>query len=202
VIEIFNCEQYSDEWYTARLGIPTASEFHKIFMKGVKKGEESKVRRRYMLDLVGERLTGQPRETYGGGHLKRGKEMEAEAADHYAFLTDTEPQTVGFIRNGEAGCSPDRLVGNNGMVQFKTMLAPLLLDLHLEGYKNDHECQQLGELWIAEREWNDLYIYWPGIKPFRHRVYRDEVKIKSLELGLEMFRNEMYELMQQLEKAA
>lgn len=201
MIEVFNCEQYSAEWYAARLGVPTASEFHKIFMKGQKKGEESKTRRRYMLELVGERMTGQPRETYQSTHMARGKEMESQAADFYSYLTDEELETVGFIRNGEAGCSPDRLCGKNGMVQFKTMMAPLLLDLHLEGYKNDHECQQLGELWIAEREWSDLFIFWPGIKPFRHRVYRDETKIKSLELGVTMFLNEMHELMQQLEAA-
>lgn len=201
MIEVFNCAQYSDEWYAARLGIPTASEFHKLFMKGLKKGEESKTRRRYMLELVGERMTGQPRETYQSTHMQRGKEMEQEAADYYSYLTDEELEAVGFIRNGKAGCSPDRLCGKNGMVQFKTMMAPLLLDLHLEGYKNDHECQQLGELWIAEREWNDLFIFWPGIKPIRHRVYRDEAKIKSLELGVEMFTNEMLELMTKLEAA-
>jgi hypothetical protein len=204
VIEVFDCEQYSPEWYAARLGIPTASEFHKLFMSGKKKGEESKTRRRYMLDLIGERMTGQPRETFSSQHMQRGKDMEAEACSYYAVLEDVEPATVGFVRNGNAGCSPDRLIGSNGLLQIKTMLPPLLLDLHLttkpEEY-DEHDHQLYGELWVCEREWNELLIYWPGVKPFRKRVYRDEVKIKSLELGVELFKNEMDELMARLEAA-
>jgi hypothetical protein len=204
VIEVFDCPQYSPEWYAARLGIPTASEFHKLFMSGKKKGEESKTRRRYMLDLIGEKLTGQPRDTYSNHHMDRGKEMEAEACKLYAMLEDAELQTVGFMRNEKAGCSPDRLVGANGLLQIKTMLPPLLLDLHLTTKPADydeHDYQLYGELWISEREWTELLVYWPGIKPYRKRVYRDEVKIKSIELGVEMFENEMHELMSQLEAA-
>ncbi len=44
-------------------------------------------------------------------------------------------------------------------------------------------------------------MFWPGIRPFRKRVYRDETKIKSLELGVELFTNEMLELMTKLEAA-
>jgi hypothetical protein len=202
MIEVFNCDQYSEDWYACRMGIPTASELHKLLMRGVKKGEESKTRRRYMLDLIGERLTGQPRETFSNVHMQRGKDMEAEACDLYALMHDCEPETVGFIRlDGRVGCSPDRLVGDKGMIQVKTMIPPLLLDLHLNGYGGDHEVQQQAELWISGREWSDLWIYWPGIKPFHKRIERDEVKIKSIELAVEMFHNEMEELMSQLEAA-
>lgn len=202
MIEIFDCPQYSDEWYACRKGIPTASEIHKLLMKGVKKGEESKTRRRYMLELIGERMTGQPRETFQSSHMQRGKDMEAEACDLYALMHDCEPQTVGFIRlDGRVGCSPDRLIGDKGMLQVKTMLPPLLLALHLDGYKDDHDLQQQAELWIAGREWSDLWIYWPGIKPFRKRVERDEAKITSIKLAVELFYSEMDELMQQLEAA-
>jgi hypothetical protein len=207
VIEVFDCAQGSPEWFDCRKGIPTASEFHKLFMKGQKKGEESKTRRRYMLELIGERMTGQPRDTYSSYHMERGKEMEAEACKLYAMIEDADLQTVGFIRRDEkAGCSPDRLVGKNGLLQIKTMMPPLLLDLHLTTKPEDyteHDCQLYGELWVAghEREWSELFIYWPGIKPFRKRVYRDEVKIKSIELGVELFHNEMAELMQRLEAA-
>lgn len=203
-MKIFDCEQYSPEWYACRMGIPTASEFHKLFMSGRKKGEESKTRRRYMLDLIGERMTGQPRETFSSVHMQRGKEMEAEACKLFSFLDDTDLATVGFMRNEQAGCSPDRLVGENGLLQIKTMLPPLLLDLHLtvdpKEY-DEHDHQLYGELWISEREWTELFVYWPGVKPYRKRVYRDEAKITSIALGVEMFLNEMHELMNKLEAA-
>lgn len=204
MIEVFDCAQGSPEWFDCRKGIPTASEFHKILMRGAKKGEESKTRRRYMLDLIGERKTGKPRDPYSNYHMERGKDMEAEACDLFAFLDDVEPQRVGFIRNGEAGCSPDRLIGSSGLLQVKTMIPALLLDLHLTKSPDDytdHDCQLYGELWVAEREWTELFVYWPGIKPFRRRVYRDEKAIKSIELGCEMFLNEMHELMMKLEAA-
>jgi hypothetical protein len=184
--------------------LPTASEFHKLFMTGQKKTDPSKTRRRYMLDLIGERMTGQPRETFQSSHMQRGKDMEAEAAAFYALLEDVEPATVGFIRNGKAGCSPDRLIGNNGLLQIKTMLPPLLLDMHLtmnSDLYTEHDYQLYGELWVCEREWTELLVYWPGVKPFRKKLYRDEMKIKSIELGVEMFTNEMAELMARLEAA-
>jgi hypothetical protein len=204
VIETFDCEQYSPEWYACRLGLPTASEFHKLFMSGKKKGEESKTRRRYMLDLIGERLTGQPRETFSSSHMQRGKEMEAEAAAFYEFTEDAQLSTVGFMRNEKAGCSPDRLVGSDGLLQIKTMLPPLLLDLHLTTKPDEyteHDHQLYGELWVTGRQWSELLIYWPGVKPFRKKVYRDETKITSIHLGVELFTNEMLEMMAQLEAA-
>ena len=204
MIEVFDCEQYSPEWYAARLGIPTASEFHKLFMRGKKAGDASKTRRRYMLDLIGERMTGVPRESFQSSHMQRGKEMEAEAASFYAFTQDADIAAVGFVRNGKAGCSPDRIVGNNGLLQVKTMLPPLLLDLHLTtkpAEYDEHDEQLYGELWVTEREWIDLFVYYPNVKPFTKRVYRDEKKITSIALGVEMFTNEMLELMAQLEAA-
>lgn len=205
MIEVFDCEQYSPEWYACRMGLPTASEFHKLFMKGKKADEESKTRRRYMLDLIGERLTGQPRETFSNSHMQRGKDMEAEACAYYAVLEDVEPTTVGFIRNEKAGCSPDRLIGSDGLLQVKTMLPPLLLALHLApptAVYTEHDAQLYGELWITGREWSELLVYWPGIKPFRKKVYRDEAKIKSIELGVEMFISELLETMAKLEARA
>jgi hypothetical protein len=66
----------------------------------------------------------------------------------------------------------------------------------------EHACQVQGELWVCEREWSDFVSYWPGLPLMVQRVYRDEIKIKSIELGVEVFLNEMQELMQQLEEAA
>lgn len=85
MIEIIQCEQSTPEWYAARLGIPTASRFKDVLAKG-----EGKTRKRYMLDLAGERLTGEPCEGYSNAHMERGKAMEDEARDLYMFMTDTE----------------------------------------------------------------------------------------------------------------
>jgi hypothetical protein len=203
VIEVFDCEQGTPDWFACRMGIPTASEFATVLMHGKKKGEPSATRRKYMLTLIGERLTGKPVESYSNANMLRGKEHEPEARRLYQFIRDEATTQVGFIRNGNKGCSPDLLVNANGMTEFKSNQPHILLEMHLaDEVPKEHECQLQGGLWVAEREWIDFMAYWPGIEPFIKRVYRDEVKIKSIELGVEMFNNELHELLTKLEQKA
>jgi hypothetical protein len=89
MIEVLDMPQGSPEWYEARRGIPTASEFGAILAKG-----QGKMRRAYLMRLAAERLTGEVQEQYTSRHMQRGKDQEAEARDYYAFLTDVEPQMV------------------------------------------------------------------------------------------------------------
>ena len=103
-LQVFHCEQNSEEWVRARLGIPTASEFKSILAKG-----EGKMRRTYLHKLAGERLTGEPADSYSNAHMERGHAMEDEARRLYAFMADVEPQRVGFVRNGNVGCLHDAL---------------------------------------------------------------------------------------------
>ena len=49
------CEQYSDDWFRLRLGIPTASQFHNI-VTPLGRPTDNRERRKYMLRLVAERL--------------------------------------------------------------------------------------------------------------------------------------------------
>jgi hypothetical protein len=203
-LEIFNCDQGTPEWFACRMGIPTASEFATVLMQGKKKGEPSATRRKYMLTLIGERLTGQPADSYSNRHMERGKELEPEARRMYAFAADVEPQQIGFIRRDDkVGCSPDSLIGDRGMLEIKTRLPHLQIELLLDGnVPSEHEAQLQGQLWVAEREWVDFVSYWPGLDLFVKRVYRDETKIKSIELGVEMFLSEMLEVMAKLEARA
>lgn len=126
-MEIINCEQGTPEWFKARAGMPTASEFQTVLMNG-RGGGESKTRKTYMLKLAGEIITGEPMEQYTNVHMERGKIMEDEARGLYAFLKDAEPERVGFIVNGPKGCSPDSLIGDKGMIEIKTALPHILID--------------------------------------------------------------------------
>jgi hypothetical protein len=193
-LQIFNCDQGSAEWIACRAGIPTASQFDTVLAKG-KGGGESKTRRTYMLKLIGERLTGAPMYSYNNDHMERGKEMEAEARDLYSMVSDVEPVQVGFLRRGEAGASPDSLIGESGMLEIKTKLAHLQLECLLgDRLPPEHKAQCQGQLWIAEREWVDFCSYWPGLPLFRHRVYRDEVYITQIAAAVDAFNAEMLEL--------
>lgn len=200
MLEIINCEQGSEDWFRSRMGIPTASEFSTVMAKGKGKAE-SKTRRTYMLKLIGERMTEQPMESYSNHHMERGKVMEEEARNFYAFQTDNEPELVGFIRNGEKGCSPDSLIGSDGLLEVKTKLPHLQLAVLLsDQLPAEHKAQVQGQIWVAEREWCDFCSYWPGLPLFVTRVHRDEEYIKVLSDEVDKFLSEMNDLQEQIKQ--
>lgn len=199
-LEIFDCEQGTPEWLAARMGIPTASEFDTVMARG-KGGGESKTRRTYLLKLIGERLTGQPMYSYSNEHMERGKEMEAEARNLYAMLTELEPQRVGFMRRGDAGCSPDSVIGKDGLLEIKTKLAHLQLDCLLyDELPAEHKAQCQGQLWVSGREWVDFVSYWPGLPLFAKRVFRDETYIARIKVEVDSFLSEMHELIERVQQ--
>lgn len=197
-IEVFNCEQGTEAWFLARAGLPTASMFSTVMASG-RGGGESKTRAKYMRQLAGEIITGKPIEGYSNHHMERGHEMEPEARDLYAFATDTVPEIVGFVRNGNKGCSPDSLVGANGMLEIKTKLPDLLIEcLERDDFPPEHRAQCQGALWVAEREWIDITVYWPGIPVFIKRAYRDEPYIKTISGAVDQFNDELSALVERV----
>jgi hypothetical protein len=197
-MEIIYCEQGTDEWFRARAGMPTASEFATVMAKG-RSGGDSKTRRTYMEKLAGELLTGDPMDRFSNHHMERGHEMEPEARELYAFMKDVEPECVGFIRNGGKGCSPDSLVGSDGMCEIKTKLPHLQIDVLLANeVPSDHKAQVQGALWVAEREWLDFVSYWPKLPLFVTRVYRDEPFIRELSAAVDQFNAELAEMVERI----
>jgi hypothetical protein len=189
---VHDMPQGSPEWFAVRRGIPTSSQFATIMAKGRTKGEPSKTRKTYLYKLAGERLTGEPMDSFSNGHMERGHTMEPEARQFYAFLQDAEPQLVGFITSGPKGCSPDSLIGADGMLEIKTKLPHLMLEAHERGeFPPEHRAQCQGQLWIAEREWVDLICYWPRMKPLIVRAYRDDAFIAELSAEVDRFNDEL-----------
>lgn len=197
---ILDCEQGSSEWFKARLGIPTSSEFHTVMAKG-KDGGASLTRRTYLLKLAGEIITGEPMDNYSNAHMERGKAMEDEARDFYSFAKDAEPQRVGFIVNGPKGCSPDSLIGDDGMLEIKTKLPHLLIELLLKDeFPPEHKAQCQGALWVAERAWIDIAIYWPKMPLFVKRAVRDDIYIKQLSDAVDRFNGDLQETVAKIKK--
>src|SRR6185369_16291184 len=128
--------------------------------------------------------------------MERGHDQEPAARELYAFQTDLEPQAVGFIKNGSVGCSPDSIVGDKGMVEIKTKLAHLHLDVLLgDVVPNEHMAQIQGQLWVAEREWCDFVSYCPKLPLFVKRVHRDEAFIERIAKAVDLFERELVTLM-------
>jgi hypothetical protein len=188
MIEVLDCEQGSADWYLARLGIPTASRFADVLAKG-----EGKTRGRYLRELAGEILAGEPEaDTYSNGHMERGKLLEEEARNLYAYLKEVEPQRVGFIRNGKKGASPDSLIGVNGGLEVKTALQHIQVERLQRGdLPPEHKAQVQGSLWVSEREFWDFVSYCPKLPPLIVRIHRDDVYIAGLAKAVEAFNEEL-----------
>lgn len=191
-LEIITCEQNSTAWFEARRGLATASQFATVQARGKTKGSESVTRRNYLLRLAGEIVTGVPEETYSNPYMERGHAQEPEARELYAFAYGCEPQRVGFLRNGRVGCSPDALIGNDGILELKTAKASILIDYLMDGkFPSEHVAQCQGALWVGEREWVDLAIYSPGLPLFVKRAHRDATYIADLSRAVDQFNEEL-----------
>jgi hypothetical protein len=191
MMQIIDCEQGTPEWFAARLGLPTASEFKTLL--SIKKDAKDKVTRQtYMRKLAGEVLTGRPAETYTNAHMERGHEQEDEARKLYAFMADTRPERIGFIRNGQKGCSPDSIIGADGGLEIKTALPHIQIErLERDEFPAEHKAQVQGNLWISERQWWDFVSYCPDLPLFRTRVYRDDQYIADLAKAVDQFNEEL-----------
>lgn len=194
-MKIYNCEQGTEEWLQVRMGVPTASKFATVMAKG-----EGKTRTEYMLKLAGEVITGEPMFSFSNKHTERGHEFEPEARELYMMQSDFEVSEIGFIRaDYNAGASPDALVGNDGLLEVKTKLPHIQLEVLLSGkVPTGHMKQIQGQIMIAEREWCDFVSYWPGLPMFIKRVYRDQKLCDKIRLAINEFNNELNEIIEKI----
>jgi len=185
-MKIIDCIQNSPEWFAARAGIPTASNFDLIVTT---KGERSKQREKYLYRLAGEAITGTPEETYQNGAMQRGIALEAEARQLYELITGATVTQAGFCLADEGyGASPDALVGETGSLELKCPNLATHVGYLLDGKLPTEYFQQVqGQLLVTGREWADFMSYYPGIKPFLIRVERDEQFLKQLRIELLLF---------------
>jgi hypothetical protein len=199
MMQIIDVEQGSEAWFAARLGIPTASAFSTILSSN-KEAKDKKTRTEYMRKLAGEVITGEPMESYSNVHMERGKVQEDEARDLYAFMADCDPQRIGFVRNGDRGCSPDSLIGDKGGLEIKTALPHIQIDRLLRGtLPAEHKAQVQGSLWLCEREFWDFVSYCPKLPLFVIRVQRDAEYIAQLETSVDQFNVELRQLVAQIQ---
>lgn len=202
-LDILDMPQGSPEWYEVRCGVPTASRFADVMAQG-----EGKSRTRYLRDIVGERLSQIPCESYENAAMARGKRMEELARQAYVESTFQDCRQIGFarrtalLRYDVVGASPDLLVGDDGLAEFKSTSPHLLIEVlerGARGFPPEHRAQCQGTMLVTDRRWCDLVLFWPGFPPCKFRVERDDRYCSELVAGLETFCFEARELVKRLE---
>lgn len=189
-MKIIACEQGTPEWLNARLGIPTASQFHRIITP--KKGGLSKSADAYAAELIAERWLGMSLDSEMNALMERGGVLEQRAAGWYELATDTDTDKVGLcmLDDGSAACSPDRLVGQRGGLEIKCPSPAVHVQyvLGMDSVGEKYRTQVQGALWITGRDWWDTVSYCPGDIPNAiRRAERDEAFIPLIEEAVQEF---------------
>lgn len=195
-MRIITCTQGTPEWHAARAGICTASRFADVMAK-IKTGEAAD-RRNYRADLVVERLTRRPLETFTNKAMQQGIEREPFARMGYEARTAAIVQEVGFIRHDTllAGASPDGLVEPRGGLEIKCPeRSAHLRYIQQAAEPPEYRWQIQGQMWIAELEFVDFVSYNPDfpehLQLIVRRVQRDEDAIKRLSAEVARFMDEV-----------
>lgn len=192
-----NLEQGSQEWLLARCGKVTASRVADIMAKT--KSGYSASRGNYMAELVCERLTGVPTDTFKSAAMEWGTAQEPHARAAYEAVGGVLVEEVGFVPHSsipDAGASPDGLVGAVGLIEIKCPNTATHIETLLSGKVPDrYNTQMQWQMACTGRVWCDYVSYDPrmpeNMRLFLARVFRDQSAILAMETEVLTFIHEL-----------
>ena len=192
-----NLEQGSQEWLLARCGKVTASRVADIMAKT--KSGYSASRGNYMAELVCERLTGVPTDTFKSAAMEWGTAQEPHARAAYEAVGGVLVEEVGFVPHPsipDAGASPDGLVGAVGLIEIKCPYTATHIETLLSGKVPDrYNTQMQWQMACTGRVWCDYVSYDPrmpeNMRLFLTRVFRDQSAILAMETEVLTFIHEL-----------
>lgn len=157
-----DCEQGSEEWLAARLGIPTGTGFKNIVTTN---GEKSGSWIKYLAELVAESIEGKS-ESIKTVDMERGNELEPKARMAYEFLTDNTVAQVGGVylnEQKELMISPDGLIPSlKKGLEIKCPKMKTHIKYLLEGgVPSEYLMQVQSALWVTGYETWDFVSYCP-----------------------------------------
>lgn len=200
--------QGSPEWHALRLGKVTASRVSDVIAK-TKSGPAAS-RTNYAAQLVAERLTGVPAETFSNAAMQWGNDKEPMARSLYEFRTEALIEEVGFIDHPTipmTGASPDGQVDADGLVEIKCPMTATHIDTFVSGtVPTKYLTQMLWQMACTGRAWCDFVSYDPrlpeAMRLFVRRVPRDDARIAELEAEVRVFLAEVDQTIADLQAAA
>lgn len=185
---VIEAEQRSPAWKKARAGRLCASRA-KDMLATITKGEAA-ARRDLRVQLVVERLTGEPQDSeFVNADMQRGIELEADAFAAYEAVTGHVADRCGFVAHNELliGCSPDGVLDDfAGLVELKVPRSATHLGYLRSGaVPPEHLAQLTHALWVTGAEYIDFLSFDPrfpeDLRTFYRRVSRADVDLKAYE---------------------
>jgi putative phage-type endonuclease len=189
--------QGSAEWFAVRLGKVTASRVADVVAK-TKSGPAAS-RANYMGQLIAERLTDEPQESYTNAAMQWGTDQEPNARAAYEFRTDATVETASFVVHptiADSGASPDGYVGADGLIEIKCPNTATHIDTLLgRSVPGKYLTQIQWQLACTGRKWCDFCSFDPrmpeSMSLFISRVHRDDRLIAELEVEVRKFLAEL-----------
>jgi putative phage-type endonuclease len=189
--------QGSPEWHKARCGSLGASQIHLAIAK-TRSGWGAS-RENIRAQLIAERLSGVPLDTYQNDAMRWGSEHEAEARSVYEAHTGLIVETVGLVKHPRlpfTHASPDGLIGDDGLIEIKCMQTASHIDVLLtEAIEQRYLYQMQWQMCCTGRQWCDFVAYDPRMpehmRLFIKRIPRDDAQIAQLEKDVELFLREV-----------
>ena len=187
-------EQGSPEWFALRAGKVTASKVSDVMSAITTAGYKN-----YLADLVVERLTGNKTESFTNAAMQWGVDQEPIARAEYEVKTGNFVDQIAFVDHptiANFGCSPDGLVGDDGLIEIKcpntaTHIAYVMQDKVPTKYIPQIQCQ----LAVTGRKWCDFVSFDPrlpdGLQILIVRLERDDEYIEKLEARVVKFLDEV-----------
>lgn len=173
--------QGSDAWHAMRCGLLTASEVKLILTPTLKIAANDKSRA-HEYELLAQRITGYVEPSYISDDMLRGQEDEIVAAELY-HKNHAPVTECGFVTNSSfgftIGCSPDGLVGDDGMIEIKSRRQKYQAQTLIEHVPNgtipdDFILQVQCSLLVTGRKWCDFISYSGGMPMAVIRVMPDK----------------------------
>lgn len=188
-----DCKQSSKEWHALRLGRPTASEFDALVTPEFKV-RTGQMPRTYLYEKLCERLLGySPKADFTSFDMGQGVILESEARPYYEFTYDVKVATPGFCTtdDGQIGCSPDGLIGEDGGIEIKCPQPAMHLRYLLEGtVPKEYLAQIHGSMLVTGRPWWIFMSYSRQFPALVLRVERDNTIQATLHNALDDFLEE------------
>lgn len=187
-----DCEQGSEEWLTARLGIPTATGISNIVTPA---GKKSASYNAYLAELVAESIEGLNENSFQSGDMQRGNQLEPQARMAYEFETDCNVVQVGGVylnANKDLMISPDGLMPKlKKGLEIKCPKMKTHIKYILEGgVPNEYIIQVQSALWVTGYETWDFVSYCPEYQKQTLYIYtaqRDPVLMKAFDVYIPKF---------------
>lgn len=202
-MKIVHCGgQGSELWFNQRLGQLTSSRIADALAKRKRGTDDLQCRIDLRMDLAVERVTKKPAEHFVSKWMERGSEMEPLARAAYEMRKDAVITAVDYVLHPEmawAGCSPDGLLEEDGLLEIKcpkrnTHAEYLLGDCVPELYIP----QMTWQMACTGRRWVDFVSYHPDFPDpldlFVCRLNRDNQKIAVMEAEATVFLKEAADL--------